>query len=83
MRFEQFKPEIAKNKEIRRIYTHELVTVYTEKKAFDFFNDKVEIFEKYDPEKRDWQTHSLGHYKCGEMRMLKESVEQKEVKDGE
>ena len=74
------KPETDKYKEIRRIpHTHELITFNTEKKAFDSFNDNVDIFEEFDPEKRDWQTLSLGHYKCGEMRPLKECLKHKQI----
>ena len=48
-------------------HNRQLVTTKETKKTFTFFNHKVDIPENYDSSQGDYQTLSLGHFRCGKM----------------
>ena len=54
-------------------HNRQLVTTKENKNTFSFFNPKVDIPDNYDPYQGDFQTLSLGHFRCGKMYSLEEA----------
>ena len=54
-------------------HNRQLVTTKETKKTFTFFNPKVWIPENYNQSQGDYQTLSLGHFRCGKMYSLEEA----------
>ena len=55
-------------------HNRQLVTTNEVKRTFSFFNPKVWIPENYTPSQGDYQTLSLGHFRCGKMYSLEETI---------